>query len=184
MKSTYCTRCSAEGYHTVLAGLQHIARDSADIGFDEIIAPPKSTFVDDVAPRAVEFINSDPDKPFFMDVGFFETHRNFPEMGPDDNPNFLRPPAPVPDTPETRVDMAEFCTMARKLDEGVGMVLDALDESGLPTTRWSSTPRITALPSPAARARSPTTAWASRSSCAAQAHWRTVSSPADAPWMP
>ncbi len=121
----------AAGYHTVLAGLQHIARDSADIGFDEIIAPPKSTFVDDVAPRAVEFINNASDKPFFMDVGFFETHRNFPEMGPDDNPNFLRPPAPVPDTPETRVDMAEFCTMARKLDEGVGMVLDALDKSGL-----------------------------------------------------
>ena len=122
---------SEQGYRTVLAGLQHIARDSADIGFDEIVAPADSTYVDDVAPQAVAYIKEAPAQPFFMDVGFFETHRKFPEMGPHDNPNYVRPPDPVPDTPETRADMAEFCTMARKLDEGVGMVLDALEESGL-----------------------------------------------------
>lgn len=66
-----------------------------------------------------------------MDVGFFETHRNFPDIGPNDNPNAQRPPAPLPDTPETRADMAAYCTMARKLDDGVGMVLDALDKAGI-----------------------------------------------------
>ena len=121
----------AEGYHTVLAGLQHIHRESSGIGFDEIVAPDKSTLVDDVGPKAAGFITSLPAQPFFMDVGFFETHRSFPEMGPHENPNVLRPPAPVPDTPETRADMAAYCTMARKLDEGVGMVLDALAEAGL-----------------------------------------------------
>lgn len=121
----------AEGYHTVLAGLQHIHHDSAGIGFDEIVAPEDSTLVDDVGPRAVDFIKRSPKQPFFMDVGFFETHRNFPEVGPKENPNVLRPPAPVPDTPETRTDMAAYCTMARKLDDGVGMVLSALEEAEL-----------------------------------------------------
>ncbi len=119
------------GYHTVLAGLQHLHRDRTQLGFDEIVAPEQSTIVDQVGPAAANVIANAPDQPFFMDVGFFETHRNFPPIGPDDNPNSLRPPAPLPDTPETRADMAAYCTMARKLDEGVGMVLDALDKAGL-----------------------------------------------------
>lgn len=121
----------ANGYHTVLAGLQHLHRDRTALGFDQIVAPETGTFVDDVAPAAVNFIANAPSQPFFMDVGFFETHRDFPEIGPDDEPNSLRPPAPLPDTPETRADMAAYCTMARKLDDGVGMVLDALDQAGI-----------------------------------------------------
>jgi arylsulfatase A-like enzyme len=41
------------------------------------------------------------------------------------------PPANLPDTPETRRDMAAFKASARKLDQGVGSVLDALDRTGL-----------------------------------------------------
>jgi len=119
----------AHGYHTVLAGLQHLHHDRTQLGFDQIVAPEKSTLVDDVAPAAVSFIQNAPKQPFFMDIGFFETHRNFPDIGPNDDPNSLRPPAPLPDTPETRADMAAYCTMARKLDDGVGMVLDALDQA-------------------------------------------------------
>ena len=121
----------ANGYHTVLAGLQHLHRDNAHLGFDQIVAPEKGPIVDNVGPAAVNFIANKPTQPFFMDVGFFETHRNFPEIGPDDDPNSLRPPAPLPDTPETRADMAAYCTMARKLDDGVGMILDALDKAGI-----------------------------------------------------
>jgi N-sulfoglucosamine sulfohydrolase len=38
-----------------------------------------------------------------------------------------QPPAHLPDTPETRSDMASFKAGARSLDQGVGAVLDALD---------------------------------------------------------
>jgi arylsulfatase A-like enzyme len=38
------------------------------------------------------------------------------------------PPANLPDTPETRADMASFKASARSLDQGVGAVLHALDE--------------------------------------------------------
>lgn len=119
------------GYLTVLSGLQHLHRDRSKLGFDEIIAPQSSTLVDEVGPAAVNFIANAPAQPFFMDIGFFETHRNFPAIGPHDAPSGMRPPTPLPDTPETRADMAAYCTMARQLDDGVGMVLDALDEAGL-----------------------------------------------------
>lgn len=118
------------GYHTVLGGLQHLHPDRTQLGYDQIIAPAQSTRVADVAPAAAEFLRSQPQQPFFLDVGFFETHRKFPQAAPDEA-RYVRPPAPLPDTPATRQDMADFITMARELDRGVGMVLDALDAAGL-----------------------------------------------------
>ena len=41
------------------------------------------------------------------------------------------PPANLPDTPETRRDMAAYKASARSLDQGVGAVLNALDEAEL-----------------------------------------------------
>jgi N-sulfoglucosamine sulfohydrolase len=116
------------GYRSILAGLQHIAADSAVIGYDEIL-PHRTTTARDVAPAAVKFLQSSPQQPFFLDVGFFETHSEFPE--PVDNPNYILPPAPLPDNAEIRKDMAGFHASARALDQGVGLVLDALDAAGL-----------------------------------------------------
>ena len=118
------------GYHTVLGGLQHLHPDRTQLGYDQIIAPAQSTRVADVAPAAAQFLRSQPQQPFFLDVGFFETHRKFPQAAPGEA-RYVRPPAPLPDTPATRQDMADFITMARELDRGVGMVLDALDAAGL-----------------------------------------------------
>lgn len=116
------------GYRSVLAGLQHIAADPKRIGYDEIL-PHASTHAADVAPAAARFLRSRPQQPFFLDVGFFETHRDYP--APVDNPAYIQPPAPMPDTPETRRDMAGFHASARHLDRGVGMVLEALETAGL-----------------------------------------------------
>src|SRR6516225_8762993 len=84
-----------------------------------------------VAPPAVEFLNSRPHKPFFVDVGFLETHREYPEPTPEDDPRFTRPPQPIPDTPQTRRDIAAFRASARNLDKAVGEILQALDRNGL-----------------------------------------------------
>jgi N-sulfoglucosamine sulfohydrolase len=118
----------ASGYRSILAGLQHIAGDPAKIGYDEIL-PHRSTHARDVAPAAAAFLRSRPKQPFFLDVGFLETHRDYPE--PVDNPAYIQPPSIIPDTPETRRDMAGFHASARALDQGVGAVLDALEASGL-----------------------------------------------------
>lgn len=116
------------GYRSTLAGLQHVAAKPEQIGYDEIL-PHKSNSARDVAPVAVNFLRSKPKQPFFLDAGFFETHREFPD--PVDNPNYIQPPAPLPDNPETRRDMAGFHASARILDRGVGQILDALDAAGL-----------------------------------------------------
>lgn len=116
------------GYVTALAGIQHVAADPKMIGYD-VLLPHASTSAKDVAPAAVEFIRSKPGKPFFLDVGFFETHREFPE--PVDNPDYILPPSPLPDVPATRRDMAGFHASARVLDKGVGQVLDALEYAGM-----------------------------------------------------
>jgi N-sulfoglucosamine sulfohydrolase len=118
------------GYQSVLAGLQHVAAKPEMIGYDELLRP-KSTRVADVAPAAVAFLDRKPAKPFFLDVGFFETHREFPKPTPADDPRYTQPPMPIPDTPATRADMAAFHASARILDHGVGQVLEALERNGL-----------------------------------------------------
>ncbi|GAB4130273.1 MAG: sulfatase [Roseiflexaceae bacterium] len=116
------------GYHTALVGIQHVARDPATIGYDQILTLPNSHAMH-VAPAAAAFLQAPPTTPFFLDVGFFETHREFPPA--DQPPNYTAPPPGLPDTPETRADMAAYHASAHTLDQGIGQVLAALDANGL-----------------------------------------------------
>jgi arylsulfatase A-like enzyme len=118
------------GYRSMLIGTQHVARDASIIGYDDV-APVQSHRVKHVVPEAVKFLNSKPRSPFFLSVGFGETHREFPDAGPDQDPRYCLPPAPLPDTPRTRQDMANFKASAQILDKGIGDVLNALDANGL-----------------------------------------------------
>ena len=118
------------GYRSVLAGLQHIADKPERIGYDDVLKP-RSTRVADVAPGAVSFLNGRPAQPFFLDVGFFETHREYPTPTAADDARYIQPPMPIPDTPATRADMAGFHASARILDHGVSQVLEALERNGL-----------------------------------------------------
>jgi len=120
----------AAGYASTLAGVQHVAADPTWIGYDEIL-PTRGPRAEHVVPAAVEFLGRAPDRPFFLSVGFFETHRDFDEPGPAEDERYCRPPPPLPDTPETRRDMAAFAASARVYDAAVGTVLDALDANGL-----------------------------------------------------
>ncbi len=118
------------GYTSVLAGLQHIAAKPETIGYDELLRP-RSNHAADVASRAAAFLDRRPSKPFFLDVGFQETHREYPKPGPEDDPRYTQPPAPITDTPAGRLDFASYRASARLLDRGVGVVLEALERSGL-----------------------------------------------------
>jgi len=118
------------GYTSTLIGMQHEADDAAVIGYDRI-APLKGSSAHEVAQAVAEFLKGRPGQPFFLSVGFFETHREYPEPGPAEDPRYCRPPAPLPDTPETRRDMAAFMASARQLDAGIGAVLEALDDGAL-----------------------------------------------------
>lgn len=127
------------GYRATLIGVQHEAPDAADIGYDEVLAEgPARQDADrqgvgmrQAAEMARDYLTSRPQQPFFLSVGFVETHRPYPEPGPDDDPRYCAPPPPLPDAPETRHDAAAFRTSARALDAKVGTVLAALEQSGL-----------------------------------------------------
>jgi N-sulfoglucosamine sulfohydrolase len=117
------------GYITVLAGLQHVAKLPETIGYDKVL-PHKDTSAVHVAPAAVGFLDSRPTSPFFLDIGFFETHREYPEATPEDKADYSPLPRPIPDTAATRGDFARYRASARIMDEGVGKVLEAIDRNG------------------------------------------------------
>jgi arylsulfatase A-like enzyme len=117
------------GYSTHLIGIHHEVRDPRTIY--ENVAKVASSRAEHVAPTATEFLSQRPRDPFFLSVGFSETHRTFPAPGPTEDLRYTLPPPLFPDTPQTRADMAAFKASARMLDAGMGAVIHALDHSGL-----------------------------------------------------
>jgi len=124
------------GYATALAGIQHEAHlptaDPKLLGYDRLLNHDDrgGCFLERTVEVATDFL-SQAQQPFFLSVGFIETHRDFPAPGPGDNPNYVLPPSRLPDTPEIRGDMAGYITMARRLDRNVGAILAALHARGL-----------------------------------------------------
>jgi N-sulfoglucosamine sulfohydrolase len=116
------------GYWSGLVGEQHLSVDPEDLGYDAV-GEVDSTHVESVVPATLEVLRSrPPDRPFFLSVGFIETHREFFESSSVRDALYSSPPPNLPDTPEVRRDMASFKSSARSLDQGVGAVLNALDE--------------------------------------------------------
>ena len=118
------------GYHTELIGEQHVSATPDVLGYD-VVHEIENTTVNSVAPAAIEALNSGVSEPFFMSVGFFETHRSFFAPSSVRDRVYSLPPPFLPDTPEIRQDIAAYKASARSLDHGVGAVLNALHESGL-----------------------------------------------------
>jgi N-sulfoglucosamine sulfohydrolase len=118
------------GYTSALFGVQHIAKSGQEIGYEHVEAFRANHAVD-VGPAAAKWVRSAPPQPFFLDVGFQETHREFAAPGPAEDARFSMPPAPVPDMEQSRRDMAGFKASARLLDTAVGQVMDAIDAAGL-----------------------------------------------------
>ena len=120
------------GYWSGLIGEQHVSADPNDVGYDHVVAVD-STKVSDVAPAATRLIaeRAGADQPFFLSVGFFETHREYFEPSSVRDALYSRPPENIVDNAMTRRDMASFRASARSLDQGVGTVLNALEEHDL-----------------------------------------------------
>lgn len=119
------------GYTSILIGEQHISKDPAAIGYDEVMKIP-TTHVHTVAPLAMEVLrNRKAERPLFLSIGFFETHREFLGPGSIRDVHYSKPPPNLPDTAEVRSDIAAFKASARSLDHGVGMVLNELEMSGM-----------------------------------------------------
>jgi N-sulfoglucosamine sulfohydrolase len=122
-----------QGFATVLAGTQHVTVDDPHLLGYESVLSPKDTSVANVAPIAADYLRNSQGhsaEPFFLDIGFSETHRPFSSVNPQ-HARFVRVPCPMPDTPDIRQDTAEFHASIQELDRGVGIVLDTLETAGL-----------------------------------------------------
>jgi N-sulfoglucosamine sulfohydrolase len=118
------------GYHSTLIGEQHISVDPGVIGYDELVKVD-SNRAENVAPLTIERLREAPAQPWFMSVGFFETHRDFFAPTSVRDTLYSLPPANLPDVVATRKDFAAFKASARSLDQGIGAVLHALHDFGL-----------------------------------------------------
>lgn len=124
------------GYETVYAGVQHEFRGDSDqeIPYRRKLEPSveRGTRDEQAALAAAEYLDKVGDQPFFLWTGMFYPHRPFFESDTRKrNPNHIQPPAPVPDTPETRQDMADYMESVEHADACFGRVMEALDRNGL-----------------------------------------------------
>ena len=121
------------------------------LGYDHVV-DVGTTKVHSIAPAALQLIRSSPQQPFFLSIGFFETHREFFEPSSVRDALYGAPPGQLPDTAATRADMASFKASARSLDQGVGAVLHGLDEAGLADDTLVVVTTDHGLPFPGAKA--------------------------------
>lgn len=123
------------GYVSGLAGFQHVVLDDQRDRLPYTFRKPDRGHT--TVGWASRFLQdrADDRQPFFLDVGFLETHRKGPDFWRDDDlpidARYVRPPACLPDTPEVRLDWARYLASAYSLDRRVASILDALHATGL-----------------------------------------------------
>lgn len=120
---------SANGYLTALSGIQHEFGGGVPLPYDRHLQEEGSD--ENTAKAAAAFLAEEHDRPFFLSCGFFAPHRPFPDdPDPDIDLRFLQVPTPLPDDPVTRRDAACYMTAVRNMDAALGIVLEALTDSG------------------------------------------------------
>ncbi len=139
------------GYETHLFGLQHLTKYPNRLGYDRIhsdesLTTESTTSVhktararDVAADFATMLEEGKHETPFFASVGFFELHRvkqdgrfgfeadHYGAPSPDD----VEPLDFLPDRPGIRSDIAEMHGMVDAIDDGVGTILDSIENAGL-----------------------------------------------------
>ncbi|MEC0281263.1 sulfatase family protein [Terribacillus saccharophilus] len=132
------------GYDTSLIGFSHetIGQEErgtwssrTKLGYDNFIEVEGSR-APDVARSTINFLKqqaeSDDKKPFFANVGFWETHRKFEEYEPyADDPDTVHVPDYLPDTPSIRKEISLLNGSVKVMDDSIQQILQGLEESGL-----------------------------------------------------
>ena len=124
-------RLNAAGYETHLFGNQHEAHQAERCGHAQIHGGGPCA---QVASQVEDWVQGrgPVDKPFFVEICFFEPHRPFPhEDVPALDPDALTVPPYLPDIPEVRQDLADLEASIASADLAVGRILAALDGAGL-----------------------------------------------------
>lgn len=128
-------------YETALFGIQHEAEDPAVLGYNHIHSTysmnnsekfDSAAFDLDNTSRLIEYISDyNGNSPYFLSLGLFNTHREFPEAEADINTGSIRPLGNLPNTAAIREETAQFYTSIRVVDRCIGKLLDALEAGNL-----------------------------------------------------
>ena len=145
---------SAAGYRTARIGKYHVAPEIV-YHFDRVIPGPTRNPVR-MAENCRDFIAADDDRPFFLYFATSDPHRsgkldqtstldlkpdrfgNLPEGGSHEGVDEVRydaadVPVPpfLPDTPETREELAHYYQSVTRIDRGVARLVKVLKEAGV-----------------------------------------------------
>lgn len=144
-ESTIPMELKKAGYETALIGFSHETigetakgtySSTYKLGYDRYMGVEGSR-APGVADTAIEYLREkaaavEEGRPFFANIGFWETHRSFDEYDDiKDDVDNVQVPAYLPDTENIRLDFAQFHGSVKVLDEAVGRIKAALKETGL-----------------------------------------------------
>lgn len=142
------------GYTSHLFGLQHEHWDPARLGYD-VVHPVESDFCDHVTPVFTDWLRQraglpDAAQPFLANVGFFDPHRiglasqgyraDLLDQPPSHfwrevytrvDPTVVDVPPYLLDTPAQRAELADFYAAIAFVDDSIGSILRALEDTGL-----------------------------------------------------
>jgi len=118
------------GYKTYLFGIQHETNwdKSEKLGYQKIIKSKSHSCID-IIPDLITFLNSKPSEPFFISVGFSETHLPWPVVENFDKN--IKVPDFLPDVEEVKKDMAGFNIVIDRVDKAIGEIVKALKKNNL-----------------------------------------------------
>ena len=134
------------GYKTGILGKVHVAPESKYPW--QVRKEDESRDTANVADKAEEFFNEarNEDKSFFLTIGYIDPHRVLATRGGFGNvdgnydtrlkdrvfqPDEVEIPQFLQDISEVRKELAEYYRSINRLDQGIGLVLQALERSGL-----------------------------------------------------
>ena len=123
------------GYESVLFGLQHevLPDELSRLEFD-LAKPGRGRVAAEVAGDFADWLKRRPAdaRPFHAQVGFFETHTPFAFGGAEpDESRGVAVPGYLAENESSKAMMAAFQGAVRQADAGVGVLLEALRESGV-----------------------------------------------------
>ncbi len=131
----------AGGYYSGIIGKVHVVPRAA-YPFDVEVAAGLggNRNVVAMARAARKFFTDAGDKPFFLVVGFADPHRAARGFGNDKSfpgvkeirfgPKEVTLPYFLPDRPDARADLADYYQAVSRLDQGVGLVVEAIRQAG------------------------------------------------------
>ena len=127
---------NAAGYVTVNCGIQHERHRREDNRYSEV---RQHRHIEDAVGEAIAFLQDrqGEDRPFYLNIATVETHpsqwcsiRERSAVYESWQPDEVYIPPFVPDTPQTRKELASFQGCIRYMDHHIGSLLEAIDRLG------------------------------------------------------